>query len=135
MVVLDYKIKLGVPVVAQMLRTRLASMRRYVQSLASLSGLRIRHCHKPWCRSSAASLIPPLSRELPYAPGAALKRKKKKKEKKSYYLFTHHTHDIIEENLYAALRHKGQVLTPLTFLYLFWMGSQISACLAHLFYG
>ena len=31
-------------------------------------------------RSAAAALIPPLAWELPYAPGAALKRKRKKLE-------------------------------------------------------
>ena len=41
----------GVPVAAQQKRIRLVSMRMQVQSLASLSGLRIWHCHKLWCRS------------------------------------------------------------------------------------
>ena len=41
----------GVPVVAQRKWIWLASMRTQVQSLASLSGLRIRHRHELWCRS------------------------------------------------------------------------------------
>ena len=40
----------GVPIVAQWKQTQLVSMRR-VQSLASLSGSRIRCCHELWCRS------------------------------------------------------------------------------------
>ena len=32
-------------------RVRLVSMGTRVQSLASLSGLRIRRCREPWCRS------------------------------------------------------------------------------------
>ena len=51
----------------------------WVQSLASLSGSRIRHCHELWRRLAAAALIGPLAWELPYATDAALKSKKKKK--------------------------------------------------------
>ena len=40
----------GVPVVAQWKRTELGTMRTQVRSLASLSGLRIRHCRELWCR-------------------------------------------------------------------------------------
>ena len=40
----------GVPVVAQRLTTQLASMRTQVQSLTSLSGLRIPCCCELWCR-------------------------------------------------------------------------------------
>ena len=61
----------------------------WVQSLASLSGLRIQHCSELWCRSqmrlgsriavavvwlAAAALIGPLAWKLPYAANAALKR-------------------------------------------------------------
>ena len=35
------------------LRTRLASMRTWVRSLALLSGFRIRHCRELWCRSQS----------------------------------------------------------------------------------
>ena len=75
---------LGVPVVAEM----------QVQSLASLSGLRIQHCHNLWCRSevqlgsavavsvaqagSCSSNSTP-TWNLPYAVGMALKRKNKQK--------------------------------------------------------
>ena len=55
-------------------------MKMWVQYLALLSGLRIRHCPELWGRPAAAALIQPLARELPYAAGAALKRKKKKKK-------------------------------------------------------
>ena len=41
----------GVPVVVQRKRTWLVSVRMRVQSLASLSGLRIRPCLGLWCRS------------------------------------------------------------------------------------
>ena len=52
-------------------------------ALASLSGLRILHCHKLWLRSgvamavaqASAAPIPHLT-QLPYAAGAAIKRKK-----------------------------------------------------------
>ena len=39
------------PVVVQRKRIRLGTMRLRVQSLASLSGLRIRHCRELWHRS------------------------------------------------------------------------------------
>ena len=41
---------LGVPTAAQWKQIRLGTMRLWVQSLASLSGLRIRRCHELWCR-------------------------------------------------------------------------------------
>ena len=69
-------------------------MRTQAQSLASLSGLGIQHCHELCCRSqtqlgsgvavavvwagSYSSNLTP-SQELPYAVGAALKRPPKKK--------------------------------------------------------
>ena len=48
-----YKISFysGVPIVAQQLRIWLVSTRMWVQSLVSLSGLRIRHYHELWFRS------------------------------------------------------------------------------------
>ena len=66
------------------LRTRLVSMRIWVQSLALLSGLRIQLCHALqyrsqtpmllglWCRPAGAAPIRPLAWELPYASGAKL---------------------------------------------------------------
>jgi len=42
--------KNGIPVVAQRKQVRLGTMRLQVQSLASLSGLRIRRCRELWCR-------------------------------------------------------------------------------------
>ena len=59
------------------------SIRMWVQTLASLSGLRILHCHKLWCRPAAAVPIRPLAWELPYATGVALKRQKIKIKIKS----------------------------------------------------
>ena len=72
--------------------TRLASMRMWVQSLVSLSGLGIWHCCELWCssqmghgsgvavavwyRQAAAVPIRPLAWESPYATGAALKKTK-----------------------------------------------------------
>ena len=79
---------------AQQKRIHLGTMRLQVQSLAMLSGLRIRHCRELWCRSrcgldlvllwlwrrpAATSPIKPLAWEPPYIPGAALKRQKDKK--------------------------------------------------------
>ena len=58
-----------------------------VQSLTSLSGLRIRHCCEPCCGSQmwlgfciavAVAPIRPLAWEPPHAAGVALKSKKNK---------------------------------------------------------
>ena len=89
---------MGDPIVAQWKQTQLVSTKIQLRSLASLSGLRIWHCHELWCRSQmrlgsellwlwrrpgATVLVQPLVWELPYATGVAIKRKpKKKKEKK-----------------------------------------------------
>ena len=74
---------------------RLISMRMWVPSLVSLSGLRIHlHCHElqsgmqtwlvAWlrCRPAPVAQIGPLAWELPDATGAALKRKKEEKKRK-----------------------------------------------------
>ena len=70
-------------------------MRLWVRSLVSFTGLRIRRCRELWCRlqtgsdlvllwlwcrPAAAAPIQPLTWELPYAMGAALKRQKKTKK-------------------------------------------------------
>ena len=83
---------LGVPVVAQQKSILVGTMRLCVQSLASLSGLRIQHCCERWCRlqmqlrpallwlqyrPAAAALMRPLAWEPPYTPGAAPPQKKK----------------------------------------------------------
>lgn len=47
----DLKENIGVPVVAQRKRIRLGTMRLWVQSLASISGLRTWHCHELWHRA------------------------------------------------------------------------------------
>ena len=52
-----FKICSGVPVLAQQKQIRLVSMRTQVRSLASLSGLRIRHCCKLWRRSTDLTWI------------------------------------------------------------------------------
>ena len=68
-----------------------------VQVLASLSGLRIQHCHELcgvghrqgldpallwlWYRPAATALIPPLAWELPICRGYNPKKKKKQKQK------------------------------------------------------
>ena len=57
---------------------QLGTMRFWVQSLASLSGLRIQCCHELWRRLAAVALILPLAWKSPYAVGAALKSKKKR---------------------------------------------------------
>ena len=83
----------GVPVVAHHRQIWLVSVRMGVQSLASLSGLKIRHCmscgigHRCgldpsllwlWCRRAAVALIRPLPWELPYAMGGGPPKKEKK---------------------------------------------------------
>ena len=71
-------------------------MRLRVQSLASLSGLRIRRCRELWHRlqrqlrfgvavALAIAPIQPLVWELSYATGAALKTQKQNKQKKDQY--------------------------------------------------
>ena len=49
---MTFKIRdIGVPVVAQGKQSQLGTMRLWVRSLASLSGLRIQHCHELWYKS------------------------------------------------------------------------------------
>ena len=67
---------------AQRKQIRLGTMRMGVRFLASIIGLRIRHCRELWCRPAATALIRPLAWEPPYALDAALKRTKEKKKKK-----------------------------------------------------
>ena len=74
-------IVLGVPIVAQQKRIRLGTERSQIQSLASLSGLRILRCHELWCSLQrqlgsgvAVAPIKPPAWEPPYATGAALKK-------------------------------------------------------------
>ena len=43
------KCVLGVPIMAQLKQSQLGSLRLQVQSLTSLSGLRIWHCSELWC--------------------------------------------------------------------------------------
>ena len=64
---------------AQQKRIRLGTMRLQVQSLALLSGLRIRRCRELWCRPEATALIGPLAWEPPHTAGVALKSKNKTK--------------------------------------------------------
>jgi len=89
-------------------------VRMRVQSLASLSGLRIWFCHKLWCsrryglnpellwlwhRLVAIAPIWPLAWELAYAVGMAIKRKKKKDFKAA-----RHEHEMP----FAVLKHLSQ---------------------------
>ena len=62
----------GVPMVAQRKRIRLGTMRLRVQSLASMSGLRIWRCYELLCRLATIAPIRPLAWEPPYAMGVAL---------------------------------------------------------------
>ena len=80
--VAENEVSLGVPITAQQKWTWLGTMRLWVWSLPSLSGLRIRHCCGLWCRPAAIAPIWPLAWEPPCAAGAALKSKKKRKKKK-----------------------------------------------------
>ena len=61
-------------------------MRMRVQSLASLSVLKIHCCRELWNKLAAAAPIGPLAWEPPCAVGAALRKKKKKKEKRKKVL-------------------------------------------------
>ena len=87
---------------AQWKQIQLGTMRLGVQSLASLSELRIQHRHELWYRSqmwlrfhvprlwwrpAAVDPIRPLAWEPPYARGAALKRKKIKIKNGNKYEF------------------------------------------------
>ena len=75
---------------AQWKRIQLGTKRWWVQSLASLSALRIRHYRELWYRlqtwlgssvavAVAVALIGPLAWEPPCVAGAALKKQKKKR--------------------------------------------------------
>ena len=68
------------------LRALLVTMRMQDQSLALLSGLRLRPCHELWCRPAAAALIRPLAQELPYASSVALKKGRQNKPNKKNLL-------------------------------------------------
>ena len=88
-----------VPVVAQRKQIRLVTMRLQVRSLASLSGLRIQHCHELWsrsqmqlrscdpgllwlwCRPAAVAPIQHLAWELPHATVTSPKKQSKTKQK------------------------------------------------------
>ena len=60
------------------------------QSFATLSGLQIWRCCELCCRLTATALIGPLSWELPYTVGMALKsQKKKEKKKRKVELYLH----------------------------------------------
>ena len=75
------------------LRTRLVSMRMWVRSLASVTGLRIQRCLELWCRLQTQlgfriavvvcrpAAAAPLAWKLPYATGAAVKKKQKTKKR------------------------------------------------------
>ena len=77
---------------AQRKQIQVGTMRLRVQSPVLLSRLRIRHCHKLWCRlqcgldlvwpwlwprPGAGALTGPLAWKPPYALGVALKKKNK----------------------------------------------------------
>ena len=86
-----------VPIVAQWKQIQLETMRLWVRSLATLSGLRIWHCCELWCRSrhgsdpallwlwcrlAAVAPIRSLAWKPPYAVGVALKSKTKNPKQK-----------------------------------------------------
>ena len=69
---------------AQLVKDSTKSLvRMQIQSLALLSGLRIRYCHMQMWLGSRIAIAPirPLAWELPYAMGASLKREKKGENK------------------------------------------------------
>ena len=58
----------------------LVSLRMWVWSLASISGLMIRRCHELCCRPAAADLIWPLAWKLAYTVGVVSKSKSEIKQ-------------------------------------------------------
>ena len=94
-------------------------MRIRVQSLASITGLRIQCCWELWCRlqmrldptllwlwrrAAATALTEPLAWEPPYAIGAARKRQKNKKIKREMSI--DHKNEISAIKRQAANRRK-----------------------------
>ena len=92
------KEKYGVSAVAQRKPIRLGTMRLWVQSLASLSGLRIWLCRELWCRSQIRlrsgvlwlwcrpAAIAPI-RPLAWEPNKRQKQKQKQKQKTNVHSF------------------------------------------------
>ena len=90
----NQKCYLGVPVITQWKQTQLVSMKTWVRTLASLSGLRIQCCHKLWC-TSQTQLVPGIAVAVAYISsfssdstpslgtsiclGLAIKKKKERK--------------------------------------------------------
>ena len=92
--------QLGVPVMALQEQIRLVSMRTRVQSLASLSRLRIWRCRELWCSlqmrlgsdvavavmytgSRSSNLIPSLGTSICHMCGPKKKKRQKKLKKKT----------------------------------------------------
>ena len=82
---------------AEQVKTQPVSVKTYVRSLASLSGLRSRSCREPWCRSQtglgsrvAVAVVQAgsygscstLAWELPYATGVTVKRENEKEDRR-----------------------------------------------------
>ena len=89
---------------AQRVKNLTVSMRMWVQSLASISGLRMQHCCKLWCRlqmqlgsgvamtvvqacSGSSNSTPSPGTSMCYRCGP---KRKKEKERKKYGLVTRH---------------------------------------------
>ena len=98
---LDKILFLGVPIVVQWKWIQFVSIRIQVQSLASLSGLRIQHCRELWCRSqtwleshiavsvmeaSSCSSDSTLSLETSICWGCGPKKQKTTKQKKPHII-------------------------------------------------
>ena len=81
---------LGVTIMAQWSANLTRTMRLWIQSLASLSGLRIWPCYELWCVGHRSGSDPdllwlwrrPLAWEPPYAADAPLEKTKKRKKKR-----------------------------------------------------
>ena len=84
---------IGVPIVAQQKQIQLRTVKLWVQSLTSISGLRFWCCRELWCRPAAVTPIQPLAWESPYTAGATPKRQKKKRKKESEYSGSGHCKD------------------------------------------
>ena len=127
------------------LRTQLVSMRTQVRSLAALSGLRVRHCYKLWCRlpvrlgshiavavawASSCSTNSPLAREPLYAAGSALKKEKKILYKSKVLRWYSISMDKRSSRTFSSTSSDGPVESLLAFLPPCWWGTGARAMCA-----
>ena len=125
-------------------RTHLVSMRTWVQSLVSFSGLRIWHCHELWCWSQVPAgshvfydysigwqLQLQLAWEHPYAMGVAQKDQKKKKEKKVLSMFHCKIQHLAQSLVITLTKLRKFRLLPAKTFYLFIVFKVRNVCLIY----